>query len=76
MSTKSLAQYIWICLVPDVLMAKGGDRAPCARCEVESIGNLGEEENVAISKALCDMISSKLSISFDRRVQCELKVDI
>ena len=47
-------------------MSFGGDSAPCARCEVVSIGNLGEKENVAISKTICDMLSSKLSISFNR----------
>ena len=59
-------QYIWICVVPDLVMAKGGDCSPCARCEVISIGNLGEKENVSISKAICDMISSKLSIDYER----------
>ena len=53
-------------MVPDLLMGFGGDRAPCAKCEVVSIGNLGEQENIAISKAICDMISSKLSINYDR----------
>ena len=53
-------------MVPDLVMAKGGDRSSCARCEVISIGNLGEQQNVAISKAICDMISSKLSIAYDR----------
>ena len=61
-----MVQYIWITIVPDLMMSKGGDRSPCARCEVISIGNLGETENMAISKALCDAISSKLSIAYDR----------
>lgn len=63
-------QYVWITIVPDLLMSKGGARTPCARCEVISIGNLGEEENVKISKALCDVISSKLSIDYDRWAPC------
>ena len=49
-----------------MVMAIGGNRAPCARCEVMSIGSLGEKENVVISKAICDVISSKLSIDYDR----------
>ena len=48
------------------MMSKAGDHSPCARCELISVGNLGETENVAISKALCDAISSKLSIAYDR----------
>lgn len=62
----STVQEIWICIVPDMVMAIGGDDAPCARCELMSIGSLGEKENVTISKAICDVISSKLSIKYDR----------
>lgn len=49
-----------------MVMAIGGDRSPCARCELMSVTNLGEKENVVISKAICDVISSKLSIKYDR----------
>ena len=64
--THTRMQYVWITIVPDLLMSKAGDHSPCARCELISVGNLGETENVAISKTLCDFISSKLSIAYDR----------
>ena len=55
-----MLQYIWICVVPDMVMSLGGDSSPCARCEIVSIGNLGEKENVFISKALCSVFSRNL----------------
>lgn len=47
-------------------MGIGSDSTPCARCELMAIGVLGEEINPAISKAICDVLSTKLSISDER----------
>ena len=49
-------------IIPDVQMGFGGTRDPCAMIEVNSIGKLGIEENKAISKAIFDLIKSKLNI--------------
>ena len=47
-------------------MGIGSDNSPCARCELMAIGVLGEEVNPAISKAICDVLGRKLSISDER----------
>ena len=53
-------------MVSDLVMGIGSDSSPCARCELMAIGVLGEEVNPAISKAICDVLGRKLSISDDR----------
>ena len=52
--------------MPDQLIAAGGERVPCAICDLVSIGKLGPEENKTISKAICEFMNSKLSIDTGR----------
>ena len=54
--------------MPDQLIAAGGERVPCAICDLISMGKLGPEENKALSKALCEFINAKLSIDMGRSV--------
>lgn len=55
-----------IVVIPDQLIAAGGERVPCAICDLISIGKLGPVENKTISKAICEFINSKLSIDLGR----------
>lgn len=55
-----------IVVIPDQLIAAGGERVPCAICDLVSIGKLGPVENKTISKAICEFINSKLSIDMGR----------
>ena len=48
------------------LIAAGGERVPCAVCDLISIGKLGPEENKGLSKAICEFISGKLSIDMSK----------
>ena len=54
--------------MPDQLIAAGGERVPCALCDLISIGKLGPEENKVISKALGEFISTKLSVDIGKSV--------
>ena len=53
-------------MLSDQLIAAGGERVPCALCDLISIGKLGPEENKVISKAMGEFISAQLSIDISK----------
>lgn len=58
-------RYVMVRLVRQPLMRFAGDDAPLAYLELKSIG-LPEDSTPALSQALCDLVSSALSIASDR----------
>lgn len=58
-------RYVMIRLTHQPHMLFAGDDAPLAYLELKSIG-LPEERTQALSQALCDLVSSALSIASDR----------
>lgn len=63
-----ILQKMRIIVMPDQLIAAGGERVPCALCDLISIGKLGPDENKVISKALGEFISNKLSVDIGKSV--------
>lgn len=43
-------------------MCFGGNEAPCAYCELISIGAIGGDKNRAISAAIAEVLKSKLGV--------------
>ncbi len=55
-----------MCVQPDQMMTFAGTTEPCALMWITSIGNLGVEENKAISAAIFKLIKDKLNIDGTR----------
>uniref|UniRef100_A0A8C7EPM2 Macrophage migration inhibitory factor n=1 Tax=Neovison vison TaxID=452646 RepID=A0A8C7EPM2_NEOVI len=70
-ATGKPAQCIAVHVVPDQLMAFGGNSEPCALCSLHSIGKIGGPQNRFYSKLLCGLLfdrlpSNRLRVSPDR----------
>ncbi|NWX84190.1 MIF factor, partial [Nothoprocta ornata] len=59
-------QYLAIQISPDQVMSFGGSTEPCAMCFLYSIGKIGDQENKAYSKLLCELMNKQLKIPADR----------
>jgi phenylpyruvate tautomerase len=58
-------RYVMISLETEATMAFGGDASPLAYLEMKSVG-LPQGSTTALSKALCELIGTKLGVSTDR----------
>ncbi|XP_071093140.1 macrophage migration inhibitory factor-like [Haliotis cracherodii] len=47
---------------PDQMMSHGGTTDPCANSELQSIGHMGNEENIQMSKDISEFLKQKLGI--------------
>ncbi|XP_067670942.1 macrophage migration inhibitory factor-like [Haliotis asinina] len=51
---------------PGQMMTHGGTTDPCANSELQSIGNMGPEDNVEMSKQISEFLKEKLGIDSTR----------
>ncbi|XP_046335813.2 macrophage migration inhibitory factor-like [Haliotis rufescens] len=54
--------YVTVRIHPDQMMSHGGTTDPCANSELQSIGNMGNEENIQMSKEISEFLQQKLGI--------------
>lgn len=58
-------RYVMVSLEPNATMAFGGSASPLAYLELKSIG-LPQGRTTDLSKALCDLVNTKLGVPADR----------
>ncbi|XP_015923734.1 macrophage migration inhibitory factor homolog [Parasteatoda tepidariorum] len=58
--------YVLVQINPDQLLSWGGGTGRCGHAELNSIGNLGKEENIALSKQLFSHFEKTLKIPSDK----------
>jgi phenylpyruvate tautomerase len=58
-------RYVMVALEPVATMAFAGDASPLAYLEMKSVG-LPQGRTAALSKALCDLMSTRLGVPLDR----------
>ena len=58
-------RYVMVSLEFEATMAFGGDTSPLAYLEMKSVG-LPQGSTTALSKALCELIKTKLGVPTDR----------
>ena len=58
-------RYVMVSLESEATMAFGGDTSPLAYLEMKSVG-LPQGSTTALSKALCELIKTKLGVPTDR----------
>ena len=58
-------RYVMVSLESNAIMAFGGDSSPLAYLEMKSVG-LPQGSTTALSKALCELMKTKLGVPVDR----------
>ncbi|XP_048237309.1 macrophage migration inhibitory factor-like [Haliotis rufescens] len=58
----NIFQYVTVRIHPDQMMSHGGTTDPCANSELQSIGHMGNEENIQMSKDISEFLQQKLGI--------------
>lgn len=58
--------YVMTCLLPQTAMTFGGTEAPSAYAELKNIGTFTPELTQRLSRELCALLSSALSVPQDR----------
>ena len=58
-------RYVMVSLETEATMAFAGDTSPLAYLEMKSVG-LPQGNTTALSKALCDLVKTKLGVPTDR----------
>jgi len=58
----------WVCVhfVPDQKMIFAGSTENCAQAEIMSIGNLGDEDNIRITKTVQEFLAENFGIPANR----------
>ncbi|XP_046335815.2 macrophage migration inhibitory factor-like [Haliotis rufescens] len=54
--------YVMVRIHPDQMMSHGGTTDACANSELQSIGHMGKEENIQMSKEISEFLQQKLGI--------------